>query len=192
MSQPINQLPIAVSGIADMQAFPDAAGARHYGVKDGSDGYSQGGAAGGLATLGNDGKVPAGQLPADLARTSDLSLLATKSELNAYAKNRNAVTALAVASGVVTVNCALGDYFTLSPSANVTGWSFINVPPGCSVMIRIAQPNPYKAVAAPTANYTTSTKTFTTKNSAVDVLAMTTFDGGISWVGTLANVVAGT
>ncbi|TBV76888.1 hypothetical protein [Pseudoxanthomonas winnipegensis] len=192
MSQPITQLPIAVSGIADMQAFPDAAGARHYGVKDGADGYSQGGAAGGLATLGSDSKVPASQLPADLARTGDLSGLAAKTDLAAYAKNRNVVTALAVVSGVVTVNCALGDYFTLSPTANVTGWSFTNVPVGCSVMIRIAQPNPYKAVAAPTATYTTSSKTITTKNNAVDVLAMTTFDGGNSWVGTLANVVAGT
>lgn len=192
MSQPINQLPIAVSGVADMQPFPDAVGARHYGVKDGADGYSQGGAPNGLATLGSDSKVRDAQLPADLARTSDLSGFATKAELLGYAKNRNVVTALAVVSGVVTVNCALGDYFTLAPGANVTSWAFTNVPAGCSLMIRVAQPNPAKALAAPTANYSSSTIAFSTKNSAVDVLALTTFDGGNSWIGTLANVVAGT
>jgi cell division protein FtsX len=40
----------------------------------------------------------------------------------------SAVTALAIASGVVNINCALGDYFTLALNANVTSLTFSNLP----------------------------------------------------------------
>lgn len=42
--------------------------------------------------------------------------------------DRSTVTALSIASGVVTVDCSLGDYFTLTMSANVTSLVFTNLP----------------------------------------------------------------
>lgn len=42
--------------------------------------------------------------------------------------DRRNVTALSISSGVVNINCALGDYFTLSLTANVTSITFSNLP----------------------------------------------------------------
>lgn len=39
-----------------------------------------------------------------------------------------ACTALAIAAGVVTMDCSLGDFFTLDMTENVTSWVFTNLP----------------------------------------------------------------
>lgn len=191
MSQPIETLPIATSAISDMAAHADAVGVKVYGTKAGADGYSQGGAANGLATLGADGKVLSAQVPSDLVHADDLTDVVRQDDLADYARNRNVVTALAINAGVVAVNCAFGDYFTLTASADVTGWTFTNVPPGCSLMIRVAQGGTPHPVAVPTSVLTGDTTAFASSAGAVDLLALTTFDGGNSWIGTLANVAAG-
>jgi len=74
--------------------------------------------------------------------------------------SRNTVTALAIASGVVNIDCSLGDYFTLSLTANVTSITFSNLPgsgKGASLSILLQQdgtggrtvalPSSFKAVS---------------------------------------------
>lgn len=106
--------------------------------------------------------------------------------------DRNVVTALSISSGVVTVDCSLGDYFTLALTANVTGWSFTNVPPGCSLMIEITQDSTARTVAWPTGTKWAggSAGAVSTGSGAKDVLALTTFNTGSAWRATLAKAFA--
>lgn len=106
--------------------------------------------------------------------------------------DRNIVTALAISAGVVTVDCSLGDYFTLALTANVTGWLFTNVPAGCSIMVRITQGSGPYTVAWPAAFKWAagSAGIVSTVNGAIDVLAATTFSGGAVFNATLAKAFA--
>lgn len=198
MSDNITEFPIPTQGIADLDAATAAAGTKVYGVRAAADVYLEAGGANGLGTLDGDGRQPESQMPAVAVTQADLVDYATKAALALLASavdnkatNRNVVTALSVVSGVVTVDASLGDYFTLMPGAEVTGWSIINVPAGASLMIRVSQGATGYAVAAPSATYTSATTDFAGGAGAVDVLALTTFDGGTSWIATLANAVAG-
>ncbi len=103
--------------------------------------------------------------------------------------DRNVVTALAISSGVVTVDCALGDYFTLALTANVTGWAFTNVPPACSIMVEITQgAGPYTVAWDADDSWAGgSAPAVSTANGAMDVLARSTFNGGADWRSTLAK-----
>lgn len=106
--------------------------------------------------------------------------------------DRNAVSILAVSSGSVTLDCSLGDYFTLAPTANVTGWTMTNVPAACSLMIQLTQDSTARTVAWPS-SFTWSGATpgaVSTTAGAKDVLAITTFDAGATWRATLAKAFA--
>lgn len=104
---------------------------------------------------------------------------------------RNVVTALTASSGVVTVNCSLGDYFTLTPTAAVTGWTFTNVPAGCTITIKLLQGSTAYAVAMPTAKWAGGNAgAFSTTANARDRLAMTTDDSGATWDATLGKAFA--
>lgn len=64
--------------------------------------------------------------------------------------DRRGVTALASSSGVVDIDCELGDYFTLALTENVTSITFSNEPDeGGSLMIRITQDSTPRTVAWP-------------------------------------------
>lgn len=99
----------------------------------------------------------------------------------------SAVTALSIASGVVNVDCALGDYFTLSLTANVTSLTFSNLPAsgvGRSISVRMRQ----DATGSRTFALPASLKAITGSDIAVQsaanaytVLMMTTFDAGTRW-----------
>lgn len=106
--------------------------------------------------------------------------------------DRSTVTALVPASGVVTVDCSLGDYFTLALGANVTSWVFTNVPAGCSLMIRITQGSPARTVAWPAAFKWAGggTGAVSTGSGAVDLLAISTVNAGGAWYATLAKAFA--
>lgn len=106
--------------------------------------------------------------------------------------DRNIVTALSISSGVVTVDCSLGDYFTLALNANVTGWTFTNVPPACSIMIEITQDSTPRTMAwhANDSWAGGSAPTISTASGAKDVLARSTFNGGTKWRATLAKAFA--
>lgn len=105
----------------------------------------------------------------------------------------DAVTALSISTGVVNIDCSLGDYFTLAISANVTSITFSNLPAAGyarTLMIRFTQ----DATTAYTVAWPASFKwaggtagVISTTLSAVDVLAITTFDQGTSWQSTLAK-----
>lgn len=76
----------------------------------------------------------------------------TTQQIRDYAQG-NTVTALSIVSGVVTVNLALGDLFTLAMTENVTDWVFTNKPgagKGGSIWIEITQAATPYTVAVPT------------------------------------------
>lgn len=102
--------------------------------------------------------------------------------------DRNLVTAAVPASGVVPVDCSLGDYFTLAPTANITGWSITNVPPACSILVRFTQDSTPRTVAWPSSfRWAGGAGVVSTAAGAIDMLALTTFDGGATWFATLAK-----
>lgn len=106
------------------------------------------------------------------------------------------VNSLTSSSGTVTVNCALGDYFTFPLTENVSGWSFTNLPAAGkaqTLMIRIQQ----HASSAKTVSWPASFKwaggtplVVSNTLSAYDVLALTTFDQGTRWEVTLSKAHA--
>ena len=110
--------------------------------------------------------------------------------VDALAAARGAVTALAIVGGVVNVDWGAGEYFTLALTANVTGITFSNLPAGgCSLMIRITQGATARTVAWPASFKWAggSAGAVSVGSGAVDVLALTTFDGGATWSATLAK-----
>ena len=109
--------------------------------------------------------------------------------------NRSSVTALTISSGVVDIDCALGDYFTLALTANVTSITFSNLPSsghGASLMVRITQDSTARTVAWPASFKWAggSAGAVSTGSGAIDVLAISTFDAGTSWRATLAKAFA--
>lgn len=107
-------------------------------------------------------------------------------------EDRNLVNNLSISSGDVALDCSLGDYFKLSPTANVTGWTISNVPPACSLMIEFTQDSTARTVAWPASAKWAggSAGTVSTGSGAKDLIAMTTFDSGATWCVTLAKAFA--
>ena len=109
------------------------------------------------------------------------------------ASDRSTVTALSISSGVVDIDCALGDYFTLALNANVTSITFSNLPAsGASLMIRITQDSTPRTVAWPASFKWAggSAGAVSTGSGAVDLLAITTLNAGTAWNATLAKALA--
>jgi len=106
--------------------------------------------------------------------------------------DRNLVNSLVVSSGTASLDCSLGDYFKLAPTANITGWTITNVPPGCSLMIEFTQDATARTVAWPASFKWAggSAGSVSTGAGAKDLLAITTFDGGATWRATLAKAFA--
>lgn len=104
---------------------------------------------------------------------------------------RNTVSALST-SGSVDIDYALGDYFTLALSGDVSGFTFSNLPgpgKGATLMIQIIQDSTPRTIAWPASFKWAdgSAGTISTDPGAVDVLAITTFDNGTTWAATLAK-----
>lgn len=95
---------------------------------------------------------------------------------------------LASAAGVVTLDFAQSSLFTLTLTENITGWTITNAPPagnGATYRIQITQ----NASAANTVAWPASFKwpggvkgSVSTGLSAVDLVEITTFDGGVSFI----------
>lgn len=106
------------------------------------------------------------------------------------------VNTLSISSGAVAVNCALGRYFTLAANANMTSWTFSNVPGSgyaFTVMVRITQDATGSRVATWPSSFKWSggaAGVLSTAAGSVDVLALTTFDQGATWDVTLAKAFA--
>jgi hypothetical protein len=101
--------------------------------------------------------------------------------------NPNTVTVLTIVAGVVTINCALGDYFTLSLGANVTSIVFTNLPAspiGATKMVEIVQDGTGGRTVVFPASFDWDNGTIPTVSSTAstkDLLAITSFNQGASW-----------
>lgn len=95
--------------------------------------------------------------------------------------DRSTVSAVSSSSGVVTLNYALGDYFTLTLTENVTSWAVSNPPgagKGFTLMVQITQgAGPY-TIADPGTFAEGATIDVPTANGDIGVLAITSFDNG--------------
>lgn len=111
------------------------------------------------------------------------------------APDRSGVSVLTPSAGVVNIDCSLGDYFTLAPTANVTSITFSNLPAsghGASLMIRFTQDSTARTVVWPSSfKWAGGTPgAVSTGSGAVDLIAITSFDQGTSWRVTLAKAFA--
>jgi hypothetical protein len=107
----------------------------------------------------------------------------------------NTVTALSISSGVVNIDCALGDYFTLTLTANVTSITFSNLPgsgKGANKVIRIVQGASAYTVAWPsTFAWVDGTQSVvSTASGKVDMLEINTFDNGTRWEASLTKALS--
>ncbi len=108
---------------------------------------------------------------------------------------RDAVTALAT-SGSVNIDCALGDFFTLGLTGNVTALTFTNLPAtgrAVSLAIRIRQDATGGRTLALPASFRATTGSDTAIQSAANawtLLTITTFDQGARWEYTMRGVAA--
>ena len=101
------------------------------------------------------------------------------------------VTALASSAGVVTIDLSLGKYFTLALTENVTNILFTNLTGSGfadTIMLRITQDATARTVTWPASfRWEGSAPSVSTTSGAVDMLALTTFDNGMKWDGTLSK-----
>lgn len=106
--------------------------------------------------------------------------------------DRNVVTPVESNAGSVVIDCSAGDYFTLALAEDITGWTFANVPPGCSVLMRITQDATARTVAWPSSFRWVGGVggVLSSAAGAVDLLALSTFDWGATWAVTLAKEFA--
>lgn len=107
----------------------------------------------------------------------------------------NDVTVAASTGGTLTIDCSSGDYFTHSLDENVTNWSFTNLPgsgKGATKMIQFTQDATPRTVGWPASfRWAAGTDGVISNGSgAIDVLAITTFDNGATWIATLNNAFA--
>lgn len=95
--------------------------------------------------------------------------------------DRSTVTAVSSSSGAVTLDYALGDYFTLTLTESVTSWAISNPPgsgKGFTLMVQVTQgAGPY-TVADPGTFAEGASIDVPTANGDVGVLAITSFDNG--------------
>lgn len=105
--------------------------------------------------------------------------------------NKSPVTAITSTGGVLKIDLKLGNYFTVALSENVTSITFSNLPGagfGTTVMIRITQGLSSYTVAWPASfRWEGAAPSVSTAASAIDVLAMTTFDNGTKWDAVLSK-----
>jgi hypothetical protein len=104
-----------------------------------------------------------------------------------YSANSNTVTALSISSGVVNIDCSLGDFFTLALTANVTSITFSNLPgsgKGASKGVRLQQDGTGSRTVALPASFKATAGSDTAVQSAANaytVLMLTSFDNGTRW-----------
>lgn len=112
------------------------------------------------------------------------------------ALDRSPVTALAIASGVVSVDCSLGDYFTCALTANVTSITFSNLPAsgiGRTLCIDITQDATGSRTVALPASFKAIGNSDTAVQSAANAktrLIISTTDVGATWAYSMAAVAA--
>lgn len=108
----------------------------------------------------------------------------------ATARPAETVTAVSSSSGVVTLNYALGDYFTLTLTENVTSWVISNPPgsgKGFTLMVQITQDSTPRTVAKPGTTAGGAALDVSTGSGDVDLLAITSFNNGTTLRSSIAK-----
>jgi hypothetical protein len=110
----------------------------------------------------------------------------------ATGSNRNNVTALSIASGVVDIDYSDGDYHTLALTANVTSLTFSNLPgsgKGASLIVLLTQDSTARTFAFPASFKWEggSVPSISTGSGVKDLLAISTLDNGTTWHATLSK-----
>lgn len=106
------------------------------------------------------------------------------------------VNVLSIASGVVNIDCSMGNYFTLSLTANVTSITFSNLPASGkaqSIAIRIRQDGTGgRTVALPSSFKATGGSDTAVQSSAnaYTMLTISTFDQGTRWEYAMQEIAA--
>lgn len=111
-------------------------------------------------------------------------------EIAGIVQDRSVVSAVTSSSGVVTLNYALGDYFTLTLSENVTSWVISNPPGsghGFTLMVQITQDSTPRTVAKPGTTAGGAALDVSTGSGDIDVLAISSFDNGATLRSTIAK-----
>ncbi len=108
---------------------------------------------------------------------------------SAGTQNVNTLTPVA---GVVTIDCSLGDYFRLSPTADVTSIVFTNLPAAGkaqTIMIEFTQDTTPRTVAWPASFRWEggAAGAVSVASGAKDILAITTFTQGVVWFASLGK-----
>jgi hypothetical protein len=112
------------------------------------------------------------------------------------AADRSTVTALSISSGVVNIDCSLGDYFTLALTANVTSITFSNLPAagkGASLAIQIQQDGTGGRTVALPASFKATGGSDVAVQAAANartLLTITSFDQGTRWEYAMQEIAA--
>lgn len=133
------------------------------------------------------GSAAWGSITGTLPSQTDL-----QAALDAKANDRSTVTAVTPSAGTATFDYALGDYFSLAPTANVTTLAFSNLPGsgrGASLMIHFTQDSTPRTITWPASFKWAggSAGAVSTASGAIDVIAISTFDNGTTWNATIAK-----
>lgn len=145
------------------------------------------------------GAVAAGSVGASGVSVADAGSYFAGSDVEAVLQDLGAsraelatVTVITSSAGVVDIDCSLGDYFTFALSEAVTSITFSNIPAAGTKSVRITQDSTPRTVAWP-ASFKWAAGTpgaVSTGSGAVDMLVITSFDGGTAWQATLSNARA--
>jgi uncharacterized protein DUF2793 len=104
--------------------------------------------------------------------------------------DRSTVTSVSSASGVVTLDWSLGDYFTLTLTENVTSWVISNPPGsghGFTLMVQITQDSTPRTVAKPGTTAGGAGLGVSTGSGDIDLLAITSFNNGTTLRSSIAK-----
>lgn len=113
-----------------------------------------------------------------------------KSGVALVVTDRTTVTPVTSSSGAVTLNYALGDYFTLALSENVTSWTISNPPgsgKGFTLMVQITQDATPRTVSKPGTTAGGAALDVSTGSGDIDVLAITSFDNATTLRSSIAK-----
>lgn len=132
---------------------------------------------------------PAG---ADLVPIVQGGILKTSTVASLAGASSDAVSVLTTSAGVVNIDCALGTYYTLTLTANVTSITFSNLPAaghGTSKIIWITQgAGPYTVAWPASFKWKGGVAgTVSVVNGQRDTLGLTSLNSGTAWDAVIAN-----
>ena len=169
--------------------WPFATGAVSYVVEWIKDGVSIGTPQRVFGNIATYEDPFAGSYVARVSAVGPTGLVSTQVSSAAFAVDAASVPpidstpiALSIVSGTATVNCAIGNHFTLLLNANAM-LAFIGVPPSDHLLIEVTQSGGSHTLSVPASVIPISGVSYvaSTADGAVDVLDLITFNGGGTW-----------